>query len=156
MPIIVDGNNLAHALGYEGTDAGRLHVCELLAGIARRGEKITAVFDGPHSPPQITKQLREYPIQVCYSGLRSADELIINFIAADTAPKRLTIVSTDREIRDAARKRRCPTITSEQFADTLVRADKKTPKHPEPPEKRTGLTDGQTKDWMRRFGFDPD
>ncbi len=155
MPILVDGNNLAHALGLGGDDSGRIGVCRLLTIPAKRGERVTVVFDGPHSPPNVAELISECPVEVCYSGLRSADELIIEFISADTAPRRLTVVSTDREIRGAARKRRCPSITSEQFADVLERAAAKAPRRDEPPEKRTGLRGKDTEDWMREFGFKP-
>ena len=105
---------------------------------------------------RVFRIIAELPIEVCYSGLRSADELIINFIAADTAPRRLSVVSTDHEIRGAARKRRCPSITSEKLAETLERAAAKPPTPHEPSEKRTGTSGEDTKDWMREFGFDPD
>ncbi len=156
MPVLIDGNNLIHALGGVGDDASRVHLCTLLAGLARGGEKVTVAFDGPPASSAAAERIAEFAMEVLYSGHgRSADAIITKLIAATTAPRLLKVVTTDREIRAAARKRRCPTTTSEQFARVLTRtAAAKAPGQSEPPEKRHGLSAAQTDAWLRVFGFD--
>ena len=48
-----------------------------------------------------------------------ADTRIELLIAADSAPRSLTVVSTDRRIRRAAERRRASTILSDDFLDYL-------------------------------------
>ena len=50
-----------------------------------------------------------------------ADDVIARMIRQSSAPRRLTIVSSDRAILREARRRRCRTITSDQFLAQLAR-----------------------------------
>ncbi|KPK80530.1 MAG: hypothetical protein AMJ81_11950 [Phycisphaerae bacterium SM23_33] len=112
------------------------------------------VFDG--RPPEQAEQAGGERIEVHYSGRRNADEIIAEHIAANTAPRRLTVVSTDREIRRAARRRRCKTQSSEEYAAALIRAMDRPgkPRPAEPPEKRHGLTAEQTEAWLKELQLD--
>jgi len=151
MPFLIDGNNLMHALSGADATVGREGLCELLGYISRRGEKISVIFDGPARSAK-----PEGELEIVYCPARSADEVICERIAANTAPRRLVVVSTDRQIRRAARRRRCKIATSEQFAKTLLRAAAGPEKPPpaEPPEKRLGLRPEQTDAWLKEFGLD--
>ena len=66
------------------------------------------------------------------------------------------MVSTDRQIRQAARRRRCKIVRSEDFAKLLIRLSEAPPKGPpaEPPEKRRGLPPGEADKWLKEFGLD--
>ena len=66
------------------------------------------------------------------------------------------MVSTDRAIRKAARRRRCKVVVSEEFAAALLRAaDRPRPAAPaEPAEKRHGLTAAQAEEWIRELQLD--
>lgn len=159
MPYLVDGNNVIHALAADGVDVGRQSLCRLLAALQKQGQNVRVVFDGPPPPPGLARQIDETGVAVDYAEARSADELIVEHINADSAPRRLTVVSTDRELRKAARRRRCGHITSEDFARMLVEIDQRrrsaaATRPPEPKEKRHGLTEEQTRWWLREFGFD--
>ena len=156
MPLLIDGNNLAHAMGTELAPIGRDALCEMLSRLAARGEQICVVFDGRVPPDPQVAQLEQYDVEVVFSGRKKADQLVVERIAANTAPRRLVVVSSDREIRRAARRRRCRGMTSDQFADVLFRAARNDRTRPpsEPPEKRRGLTPEQTKAWLREFKLD--
>lgn len=114
------------------------------------------VFDGGPPPEPAAEPAADDRIEVHYSGRRNADEIIAEHIAANTAPRRLTVVSTDHEIRRAARRRRCKTQSSEEFAAGLMRAmDRpRKPRPAEPPEKRLGLTAEQTEAWLKELQLD--
>ena len=104
----------------------------------------------------LAEQMKHDRVEAVYSAPRSADDLILERIAADSAPRRLTVVSSDRELRRAGRRRRCKLARSEEFADTLISAsDRPPPRAPaEPPEKRHGcLTPAETQAWMRELGL---
>ncbi len=153
---VIDGNNLMHALAACGEEVGRYGLCKLLSPLARR-ESVTVAFDGPRPEGQMDRQIRELGVEVVYAPGRPADERILARIGADSDPRRLAVVSTDREIRTAARRRRCKVIRSEDFAPQLLaerRAAAEPPPPAEPPEKRRGLSPGETKRWLREFGLD--
>ncbi|HMN97297.1 MAG TPA: NYN domain-containing protein [Phycisphaerales bacterium] len=51
---------------------------------------------------------------------READECIGRMIDASTHPRRLTVVSSDRQVQRMARRRRCTTVASETFLALLA------------------------------------
>jgi predicted RNA-binding protein with PIN domain len=161
MPVVIDGYNLLHAArGVEGcSQLGRGQLCEMVAAWSRRtGESALLVFDGAQPSEALASQLHGEGVDVLYSGAgQSADQVIDEHIRASSAPRRLTVVSTDRAIRRAARRRRCRHATSADFLELMVRVLSK-PRRPqvEPPEKRTGTPPEEVDDWLRRFGFDPE
>jgi len=141
-----------HALiGVHGSP-GRAGLVRLLARLVELGQKVHVVFDGP---PRDSEQIDSAGVQVSYSGRRAADELLAELIAADSGPRELVVVSSDREVRRAARRRRCYTRTSESFAKTLLAASRRTGRSAsdEPPEKTEGLSAEQTNKWLREFGI---
>ncbi|MFP3937633.1 MAG: NYN domain-containing protein [Phycisphaerae bacterium] len=150
----MDGNNLMHALAAVGADCSQSALCRMLGCLAEQGEGVSVVFDGRAPNPSLAAQLEDVRVRTLYGGSREADTVILELIAADTAPRRLTVVSTDREIRAAARKRRCCVVTSEEFVPVLLKATRQRPPPAEPPEKRRGLTPEQTRKWLREFGFE--
>lgn len=144
-----------HALASVGAECSQSAVCRMLGRLAERGQDVCVVFDGPAPDPSLAMQVEDVRVRTLYGGSREADAVILELIAADTAPRRLTMVSTDRRLRTAARKRRCNVLTSEDFVPFLLRTAQRTPTGPkEPPEKRRGLTPEQTRRWLREFGFD--
>ena len=119
MAMIIDGYNVLHASRWlrssrKGLD--RAAFCRLLATLAgRRSEKITVVFDAlpARGDTAITRTL---PVKVVYSGHdRTADDVIIQMIKASTGPRDLTVVSSDRRIRSAAKRRGCKTKPAGEF-----------------------------------------
>jgi hypothetical protein len=155
VPYLLDGNNVMHALAAAGADCSQAALCRMLGALAEAGERVCVVFDGPEPDPQLAAQMEDPRVQTAYGGPRPADELILQRIAADSAPRRLTVVSTDRRIRAAGRKRRCNVLTSERFVPLLLTAGESADRPaPEPPEKRQGLSPEQTRRWLREFGYD--
>jgi hypothetical protein len=154
VPFLIDGNNVLFALKKAGTEANRIGLCRHLGELARAGEKVTVVFDGP--PPQgpLAREVDEPGVTIYFSSGRTADEVIAELILADTAPRRLTVVSTDHEIRRNAHKRRCPTLDSEAFAEILL-SPPATRRPGEPAEKRQGLlSEEETEAWLKEFHLD--
>ncbi len=156
MPYLIDGNNLIHALMEVGPAVERVGLCAVLAKALPAGEDVCVVFDGPHPEMGFPAELAER-VEAIFTPGHPADETIIARIAANSAPRRLTVVSSDREIRRAATRRRCQSVSSEDFAQTLChlldKADTPGRPGPEPKEKRHGLSEEQTDDWLRYFGL---
>ncbi len=155
MPILIDGNNLIYAMADVGYDVGRGSLCAMLSILVEKGQQVTVVFDGAEPDKPLARQIAAGGVETIYSGKIKADILICEKIAANTAPRRLTVVSTDREIRQAARKRRCKGMRSDDFARALAGMQKTQPApSTEPQEKRLGLAEGQSAKWLKEFGLD--
>jgi hypothetical protein len=157
VPYLIDANNLMHALADVGYAVERAGLCELLSEALADGEAIEVVFDGPEQTPEHTAHMVSLGMGVHYGPGGSADDVIERLIAANTAPRRVTVVSTDRRIRTAARRRRCNSCTSQDFARTLRRRlERPRPsRSAEPSEKHEGLRPDQTQRWIREFGIEP-
>ncbi len=160
MPVLIDGNNLLFAARDAQPDrpVGRARLCELLGQWSRRvREQTTVIFDGPTPPGELAAQIADRAIEVGYSESEKADSLIIARIQSDSAARRLVVVSTDREIARAAKRRRASPMRSDEFWELLL-ADLARPPHTplEPIEKRRGLSKGQADDWLRELGFETD
>ena len=159
VPYLIDGNNLMHAAAEPGPELARDALCELLAVLVASGQRVRVVFDGAPPNAQTETRIAKTGVQAEYSLGRSADELILKHIARDSAPRRLTVVSNDREIRKAAHRRRCIVVTSEDFARKLVRLSARQrfgapSAASEPKEKHLGPTREQAQKWLREFGID--
>ena len=113
------------------------------------------VFDGT-GPPDIRAFDNIRNLEVSFSGAdREADFVIERKITASTDPRRLVVVSSDRRLRAAARAAKASAIKSEAFWNDLNRHLNQTGKNPEPSEKRQGLSDGETEQWLRIFDIEP-
>ena len=162
MPVLIDGNNLLFAaqdVGDPDHVIGRSGLCDVLGEWARRaGESVQVVFDGPAPSAALAQQIGHAHVEVRYSGGGvSADDVIIDILQSDSAARRLLVVSTDREIRRAATRRRARDIRSDRFWQ-VVQSDlqRRQPPPSEPPEKRAGLDPQQSDEWLRRFDLDQD
>ncbi len=155
---IIDGYNLlcsVHKVAVHSEEMSEAHFCRLIGRYLRIiGTEGQIVFDGI-GPPDKTPFSYTAGVEVIFSGSRTdADTFIEDKISSDTAPKRLTVVSTDRRIRIAARTRKAASVKSEQFWRDVVNVLRKKAKAQEPAEKRQGLDQAQTKQWLKYFGFD--
>ena len=158
MPYLIDGNNLIFALAEVGPEVDRVGLCELLAGLVSAGGKVRIVFDGPAPSPPADQRIAETGVAVTFCPGSPADDEIIAQLHADSAPRLLTVVSSDRQIRRAATRRKCKAVTSEDFARRLPQilrlANGPTAGRREPRQKRTGLTPEETIKWLAEFGLD--
>ena len=79
----------------------------------------------------------------------------MEILKADSAPRRLLVVSSDRAVVRAAKRRRARPIRSDAFWAGLKRDLARQPHQPlEPPEKGDGLDSQATEYWLREFGMD--
>ncbi len=140
-----------------GLDEARL--CRLLAAGPWRGQRMVVVCDGAAHPMRLAVSPTD-AVELVLSGVhRSADDVIIELISGDSAPRLLTVVSSDRQIRKAARRRRARTITSEQFVDYLLEmltASRRANAMPGRDHKRTTqpLNEKEVEQWLKTFGVE--
>jgi predicted RNA-binding protein with PIN domain len=157
MPTIIDGHNLLWAIQNPDEDASVTDVamCQALDtyfSITR--DKAEIIFDGI-GPPDKTGFNNISNLEITFSGRNTdCDSIIERRILDSTAPSHLTIVSTDRKIRDAASARKATSIQSDEFWDMVTKRLSKQKRGKEPAAKRTGLTESETELWLRTFGLD--
>jgi predicted RNA-binding protein with PIN domain len=170
--LVIDGYNLLHAAGmaqreYRPGDLlrCRTRLLKLLHGKLSAAEikGTTVVFDARDPPP-------DRPAQVVVSGIRvlfakaggDADALIQDWLFHHPAPRRVTLVSSDRALQRAARSSGAKFIGSHEFLDDLgrrrgpssaisgrssqARDDEKPAHHASP---------SQTAYWLKVFGDAP-
>ncbi|MBI5865863.1 MAG: NYN domain-containing protein [Planctomycetes bacterium] len=162
MPILIDGNNLLFAACDAEPDhpPGRAKLCERIGAWSRRyGETVTVIFDGAEPDAAIASQIGDPDVEVCYSGVGiKADDVLIERIHDCSAPRRLVVVSTDREIARSARRRRARPLKSAAFWELLLEDLARPLAEPlEPLEKRHGLASLEETDrWMQELGIEDD
>jgi len=155
---IIDGHNLLHTiLKTEGDSEviDDLGLCRIIGRYLRlTTQKGEVVFDGT-GPPDKAGFDNVSNLEVFFAGMGTdADTVIEDKIRANTAPKRLTIVSSDRRLRKAARTRKAISIKSDAFWNNIQKQLSRKRQTKEPAGKRQGLSEGETKQWLEFFGFE--
>src|ERR1700761_4481913 len=164
MRTLIDGYNLMFAAGLMGKRFGpdglrkaRPRFLNDLAGKlgAVESHLTTVVFDVRKAPDG-------RPAEASHKGIRTvfavanptADERIDELIRAHPDPKRLTVVSSDNQVRASARRRGASSLTSDEFLDRLDRAVREARDAPAPagPEKPSSLSEAEAAFWAREFG----
>lgn len=160
MPVLIDGNNLLHAAVACPADDGvtdRPMLCDALGAWAERcREDVHIVFDGPAPPRNRARPVAHRGIKVTYSGAGvSADAVLEGILGADFAARRLVVVSSDRAVMRAARRRRARVLRSADFWARVRRDLARPARHrTEPEEKEAGLGPDAARSWLREFGLD--
>ena len=164
MSLLIDGYNLLYVSGILGRGSGagslqasRLALLNFLAESLGREEsaKTTVVFDAHHAPPGLPGIVEHRGIRVRFASKHeSADELIEELIQVDSAPRRLTVVSSDHRIQRAAKRRRAKAVDSDAWFAAVLRSRRQrkssaavTPARPPVP-----LLEEEVDYWIRQFG----
>lgn len=165
MALLVDTYNVLHVTGVLPPDLAGLGVLELrdLILVSRfRHMPVALVCDG-HGPGvggvDESSTASNLGVTIHYTGSRrDADTHIERAIRACTDPHRLSVVSSDRRIARAARRRRCRVMGSDAFLEALESdwrrcADRR---HAPPAQAYTiPLDPGSVQWWRDYFGLDP-
>ena len=155
--LLVDCYNLLHAPMPEAL-AGleEVRLCRLLACSQYRRRPMVVVCDGVVKPQgPVESPVAE--VELIYAGSeRSADDLIISEIDRYSAPRYLTVVSNDRQIRKAARRRRAKLCSCQQMIHHLVQimSCAAPSEHAHKPIGEE-LSDDEAHRWAKEFGLDP-
>ncbi len=130
MHLLIDGYNVLHAVGLLGGGVGPgglRRAREALLGVLaaslepKQRAATTVVFDAHHAPPDVPATVRYRGLTVRYAvGYPDADTLIEELIRRESAPKQLTVVSSDQQIRRAARRRKAVSLGAEAWYEQLL------------------------------------
>ena len=156
MPVIIDGHNLLWAIQNPDddtsiTDTAMCQALDIYFGLTR--DKAEIIFDGI-GPPDKSGFNNICNLEITFSGRNTdCDAIIEQRILDSTAPAHLTIVSTDRRIRDAASARKATSVQSDEFWTIVIKRLSKQKRGKEPAGKRAGLTESETQLWLKTFGL---
>lgn len=164
MPLLIDGYNLLHILGWidsrrgpKALEQARGRLVQFLAGVLSPAQRVgtTVVFDAAQPPPLAARVLRPEGITVRFAvGYRSADELLEELIEQAQAPKSYVVVSSDRRVQRAALRRQMEAVDCWTWYEQILA---KRPTHrPTAPETRPQwthlpLSDWEVEQWVRTF-----
>lgn len=162
--LLIDGYNLLHAAGLAQRDYGpgefeqtRRRLLKLLANqlCDRECRRTTVVFDAPAQTLGPSPPTEVHGIRVIFAGGDGdADAAIERLISRNSAPRRLHVISSDRRVQQAARRRKANFHDSEAFLKRIARrpTPEERARHADPPEKRHGLmAPGEVNAWLTAF-----
>jgi predicted RNA-binding protein with PIN domain len=156
--LLIDGYNLLHAVQgilEQSTEITDVQLCRIIGEYLYRSKgKGSIIFDGI-GPKDKSGFNNLFNLEVVFSGTnREADDVIEKLILQNTAPKNLSVISSDRRLKDAAKKRKANAVDCVDFwLDMLKQLEKKQKQQAEPKEKYLGLSDAETEYWLKEFGF---
>ncbi len=160
MFYLIDGYNLLHAMGVLGHRVGpqglfkaRLNLLGILSGaMGKDASTVTVAFDAAGAPPGLEGDQEHKGIHVRFAvGHDQADDLIESLIRECSAPQQLAVVTDDRRIQKAARRRHCLVIGCLDFLEELARRrQRRAPPNPAQDEKKPE-TKIDADFWLREF-----
>jgi uncharacterized protein len=165
MPLIIDGYNLLHASGILGRGRGPGHLerarnalLTILSESLPEKEiaKTIVVFDAADPPWGVARQTTYNGIRVLFASHHSdADSHIEELIKDDTAPRKLTVVSSDHRLHRAAKRRKATAVDSDLWFAQLMR-DRYRNLHPDenstakPASPNSNI---EVEYWLKHFGL---
>ena len=162
MALIIDGYNLLYAANIVGSGVGPSTLERsrnaLLNFVVASVEPATlartiVVFDSSEAPPGLPRTVNYEGLTVHFaSDYESADEMIEELIVADTAPKSLTVVSSDHRIQRAARRRKAKPVDSDVWHAAMVAKRNARPPVMEPRKPAGPSSDAEVNYWLKKFG----
>src|SRR5215471_3411697 len=167
MPLLIDGYNLLNSTGIAvrgrgpgNLDRARQALLNTLVESLPDDEvsRTTIVFDASESPWGVAKQTNHRGITVMFASKdEDADSVIEQLIADDSAPKRLTVVSSDHRIQRAAKRRRANFVDSDVWFAQMLRdraSRTSSAATSDGPKPEGPFSPGEVDRWLREFGLD--
>lgn len=130
MYTLIDGYNVLFSLGMvpspvkEGDlQFARASLLDMLVdALGEKGRTCTVVFDATRAPARAPGDYVHHGIEVRFTKRREeADDLIAWMIKQCSAPKQMTVISSDHRLVEAATRRKATSVRADQFVDWLAR-----------------------------------
>jgi len=164
MSLLIDGYNLLNSVGIAAPRRGpgtlersRLALLNFLAESVDPAEieRTTVVFDAREAPAGLPHNMRHQGLSVRFAARdQEADELIEELIRAESAPRSLTVVSSDHRLQKAAHRRKATAVDSDVWYADVIRQRRQRheaaaagPERPNVP-----LLQEDVEYWVRQFG----
>lgn len=168
MRILIDGYNLLHASGIlADTGPGRLTelararraLLRFLSGVLEPATcaQTVVVFDASAAPRGLPREEVCFGLQVRYAaGFPEADALLEELIRQHHTPRQLTVVSSDRRVQRAARRRRASAVDCRTWLESLMAPHRAAHAAPEPSKPSLPPSDEEVEYWVRQFSVPED
>lgn len=165
MALLIDGYNLLYASGIFGNsdrrgpgglERARSAMLNLLAESLPADElrRTAVVFDASEAPYGLARTFEHKGLTVHFASRDSdADSMIEELILRDSAPRRLTVVSSDHRLQKAAHRRKATAIDSDRWLAQMLR-DRQSRQQAGPSDsmKPEGpLSAGEVEFWLQQF-----
>jgi predicted RNA-binding protein with PIN domain len=159
---LIDGYNLLFAMGVllpgrtgpALLEKARLRLLGLLLGAHNDAPTaVTVVFDAKHAPAGAAPEIDYEGIHVSFAVHEDeADDLIEDLIRRASTPRKLTVVSNDHRIQQAARRRHCVVQGCGEYMDWLAgKRGRPAAERPEESAKPAGVSREEAQRWLREF-----
>jgi predicted RNA-binding protein with PIN domain len=159
---VIDGYNLLHAMGVlsgrvgpGGLEKARLRLLGLLVGtFAAQASAVTVVFDASRAPRKASAETtyRGLHVHFALGAQEEADDVIERLLREASAPKSVHVVSDDRRVQQAARRRQATVLTCEEFLLWVERQRPQQRTNTETAEKQERLSPEEMQSWLAEFG----
>lgn len=154
MPFLIDGHNLIDALpdiSLEDPHDEVALILKLRGWLAHQRKKAVVIFDGG-IPGGYSRTLSSSDLEVIFAAYKrsNADRILMKRLTQLRDPANWTIVTSDREILDFARRIGARALSSPEFAALL------TPAETQPAEKPREPSTAEVRAWLEVFPEPPD
>ena len=157
MRLLIDTFNVLHVTGVLPpglAGPGVPGLAALIEGSRWSDTPVALICDGmppSEGPPRLPGRIR-----AIYSKNVEADDILERLIADSTAPARLLVVSSDRRVRRAAKKRGAKDLDSEQFLRLLLEDRDRARQEPTKTHRPANLRPGEVQSWKNEFQIEED
>ncbi|MBG84412.1 MAG: hypothetical protein CMJ40_07700 [Phycisphaerae bacterium] len=157
MRLLIDTFNVLHVTGVLPpglAGPGVAGLAALIQGSRWSETPVALICDGmppPEGPPRLPAGIR-----TIYSKTVEADDILERLIADSTAPTRLLVVSSDRRVRRAAKKRGAKDLEAEQFLRLLLEDRDRARHEAGNPHRPANLRPGEIESWKTEFQIEED
>ncbi len=150
--LLIDGHNLigqTPGLSLADPYDEQKLIVMLRQYAARRQARIVVVFDSGN-PGGKSKELSGGNVTAIFAGSHTiADRILMERIRELKQPGDWVVVSSDREVQQAALRRKMTVWNSAEFARKLGTSPQREAEPPEP--KDSGLTQAEVDEWLKVF-----
>jgi predicted RNA-binding protein with PIN domain len=165
MAILIDGYNVLFALALIPKEVqpgdlqrARLTLLDMLhRALGEAGRGVTVVFDAAGAPPGAPGDFVRHGIEVRFAERKEeADEALERLIRAASAPQKLTVISSDLRLRQAAQRRGARSVRAEDILEWLdeMRANRRQSKPATPAPEDKPAREPNVDHWLRAFSGD--
>jgi predicted RNA-binding protein with PIN domain len=152
--LLIDGHNLigqTPGLSLADPNDEQKLIVVLRQYAARKNARIVVVFDSGN-PGGKSKELSGGNVTAIFSGSHTiADRILMERIRELKQPGDWVVVSSDREVQQAAQQRRMNVWSSAEFARKMGPPPQRDDSAAPPTAKDSGLTKSEVDEWLRLF-----
>jgi predicted RNA-binding protein with PIN domain len=151
VPYLIDGHNLIPKVGLRlDSPDDEMELVTLLQEFSRlRRQPVEVYFDGAPAAQAGTRKLGAVRAHFIRLGQTADSAIRARLNGMEKAAKNWTVVSSDREVQEAARRSQAQIVSSEEFVKLLRTTMQSAPKAV---SGDAPLSEKEVEEWLRIFG----